>query len=253
MPGMDGHQVFQALKGDERWRDLPVIFLSARATAPDRVLGLELGAEDYLAKPFSKEELLAKIELWLRVKKAEFRLSERNRELSALIESSVALTSSLDLQQTLRTIIEISQQLWPSACANIMLLNKEDELVITVEANMPEEWLEDLRSKPLKVGESLAGWVAQHKRVLSLSDPGGDGRYPYRSAPFAQKLGISSYLGMPLMVGQKLIGVLNFNGYQGASFSPEDITLITAFAQHAAIAIDNAQAYAQINEARVSE
>jgi len=250
MPGIDGHQVFQAIRGDERWRDLPVIFLSTESTVPGKVLGLEGGAEDHLEKPFANEELLAKIELWLRVKKAESKLSERNRELSALMESSVALSSSLDLRQTLRTIIESSQQLWPSACANIMLLNKEDELIVTVEANVPEEWLEDLRNKPLKVGESLAGWVAQHKKVLSISDPLIDGRYPYRSAPFAKKFGITSYLGIPLMVGERLIGVLNFNGYQGASFSPEDITLITAFAQHAAIAIDNAQAYAQINEAR---
>ena len=250
MPGMDGYQVLQVLKGEERWKDLPIIFLSARSTAPERVMGLGLGAEDYLEKPFSNEELLAKIELWLRVKKAELRLSERNRELSALIESSVALTSSLDLQQTLRTIIETSQHLWPSACASIMLLNKEDELIVTVEVNMPEEWLEDLRSKPLKVGESLAGWVAQHKQALSLSNPGLDNLYSYRSAPFAKKFGISSYLGIPLMVGKRLIGVLNFNDYRDTSFSPEDITLITAFAQHAAIAIDNAQAYAQINEGR---
>ncbi len=206
MPGIDGYQVLQALKGEERWKDLPVIFLSARSTAPERAMGLGLGAEDYLEKPFANEELLANIELWLQVKKAELRLSERNRELSALIESSVALTSSLDLQQTLRTIVETSQHLWPSACANIMLLNKEDELIVTVEANTPVEWLEDLRSKPLKVGESLAGWVAQHQKVLSIFDPLTDGRYPYRSAPLAKKFGITSYLGIPLMVGQRLIG-----------------------------------------------
>ena len=250
MPGMDGYGVFQALKGEGRWKDLPIIFLSARSSAPERVMGLKLGAEDYLEKPFSEEELVAKIRLWLRVKTAELRLSERNRELSALIESGTAVTSSLDLEQTLRTIIEASQRLWPFACGNIMLLNKEGELIVTVQANMPEEWLEDLWKKPLKVGESLSGWVAQHKKALSVLDPCSDSRYPYRSAPFAKKFGITSYLGVPLMAGDRLIGVLNFAGYQGASFSAEDEALITAFAHHAALAIDNAQAYTQVREAR---
>jgi DNA-binding response OmpR family regulator len=64
MPGIDGCQVLKALKGEERWKDLPIIFLSARSTAPERAMGLELGAEDYLEKPFANEELLAKIKLW---------------------------------------------------------------------------------------------------------------------------------------------------------------------------------------------
>ena len=250
MPKVDGYQVFQAIKQQQRWQNLPIIFLSAKAEVPDRGIGLSLGAEDYIEKPFSNDELLAKIKLWLRVKRAETTLQERNRELSALIESSVILTSSLDVQQTLHAIIEIAQQLWTSACTSIMLVNEKGELIVSVHANFPEEWLEDLRLHPLKVGESLAGWVAQHKEVLALSDPLSETRYPYRSAPFARKYGITSYLGIPLLVGQRLIGVLNFNSFQDRFFSPEQIALMTAFAQHAAMAIDKARAYTQVREAK---
>jgi two-component system response regulator CssR len=55
LPGMDGYQLLKAIKSEA---DTPVIFISARDKDLDRVLGLELGSDDYLAKPFLPEELL---------------------------------------------------------------------------------------------------------------------------------------------------------------------------------------------------
>ena len=59
MPGMDGLSVLKALRA--RWSNLPVIMLTAKGDETDRVVGLELGADDYLAKPFSPRELLARL------------------------------------------------------------------------------------------------------------------------------------------------------------------------------------------------
>src|SRR5262245_51552386 len=64
MPGMDGLSVLKALRG--RWPGLPVIMLTAKGDETDRVVGLELGADDYLAKPFSPRELLARMKAVLR-------------------------------------------------------------------------------------------------------------------------------------------------------------------------------------------
>jgi DNA-binding response OmpR family regulator len=64
MPGMDGLSVLKALRA--RWSNLPVIMLTAKGDETDRVVGLELGADDYLAKPFSPRELLARIKAVLR-------------------------------------------------------------------------------------------------------------------------------------------------------------------------------------------
>lgn len=63
LPGTSGFDLFRRLRRDS---DVPVIFVSARGSEEDRVLGLELGADDYLAKPFSTRELAARVSAVLR-------------------------------------------------------------------------------------------------------------------------------------------------------------------------------------------
>jgi two-component system phosphate regulon response regulator PhoB len=66
LPGMPGIQLARRLRSDERTRDLPIIMLTARSEEHDKVAGLEAGADDYLTKPFSPRELLARIKAVLR-------------------------------------------------------------------------------------------------------------------------------------------------------------------------------------------
>ncbi len=61
LPDLDGQEVCRRLRADPATRDLPVIVLTARRDEVDRVLGLELGADDYVVKPFSFRELVARI------------------------------------------------------------------------------------------------------------------------------------------------------------------------------------------------
>ena len=64
MPGLDGLEVCKALRA--QGRSTPILMLTAKSTELDRVLGLELGADDYLTKPFSLAELLARVKALLR-------------------------------------------------------------------------------------------------------------------------------------------------------------------------------------------
>lgn len=66
LPGMDGVRVFKELRRFPATRDTPVVMLTARAQTEDRVAGLELGADDYITKPFSLKELTLRIEAILR-------------------------------------------------------------------------------------------------------------------------------------------------------------------------------------------
>jgi two-component system alkaline phosphatase synthesis response regulator PhoP len=66
LPGMDGLEVCRALRTDPATAVVPIIMLTARSEETDRIVGLELGADDYLAKPFSPGELVARIRAMLR-------------------------------------------------------------------------------------------------------------------------------------------------------------------------------------------
>jgi DNA-binding response OmpR family regulator len=66
LPGMDGLEVCRALRTETATSTLPIIMLTARAEETDRIVGLELGADDYIAKPFSPNELVARVRALLR-------------------------------------------------------------------------------------------------------------------------------------------------------------------------------------------
>jgi two-component system phosphate regulon response regulator PhoB len=61
LPGMSGFEICQILKADEATQSIPIVMLSAKAEAADRVRGFELGADDYVTKPFSPRELVLRI------------------------------------------------------------------------------------------------------------------------------------------------------------------------------------------------
>jgi len=66
LPGLDGLEVCKVLKKDETTSFIPIIMLTAKSQESDKIIGLELGADDYMTKPFSPRELLARIKAVLR-------------------------------------------------------------------------------------------------------------------------------------------------------------------------------------------
>lgn len=84
MPGMDGLETIQLLKKKED--AAAVVFVTANANTADVIRGLDAGALDYIAKPFSALELLARVRAQLRVKKLQDELREANKKLQSLVE-----------------------------------------------------------------------------------------------------------------------------------------------------------------------
>lgn len=77
LPGIDGLEVCKALKADSSTRNIPVIMLTARSEEADIVTGLELGADDYITKPFSRRVLLARVKAVLRRVSEEIAIDEQ--------------------------------------------------------------------------------------------------------------------------------------------------------------------------------
>lgn len=97
MPGIDGFETCRRLKADERSQEIPVIFMTALADTEDKVKGLKLGAVDYITKPFHKEEILARIQVHLKLRKMSLELAQQNEKLEQRVQERTSkLTRALD-------------------------------------------------------------------------------------------------------------------------------------------------------------
>ena len=85
MPEMDGYEVCRRIRANPASADLPVIFLTAKSEVDDVVHGLDLGAQDYLAKPFRAPELLARVRTQLTLSAQRQEIASRNAELKEML------------------------------------------------------------------------------------------------------------------------------------------------------------------------
>ncbi|MBN8228759.1 response regulator [Corallococcus macrosporus] len=144
MPGLNGLQLVQALRADERTRAIPILLLSARAGEEATIEGLDSGADDYLVKPFSANELLARVNAQLTVARlrqdaltaerehtAEAqRLLEESRRATRLREETLAVVSH-DLRSPLtaiRAATELLQRLPPESEATARARKQADAI-----------------------------------------------------------------------------------------------------------------------------
>jgi putative two-component system response regulator len=96
MPGLDGFEVCRRLKLLPNLREVPVIFVSAISEIPEKLKGFEIGAVDYVTKPFQREELLARVRTHLELHRLRNQLEERVEErTTSLIESKRQLKQTL--------------------------------------------------------------------------------------------------------------------------------------------------------------
>ena len=106
MPGLDGFGLLRALRVDPRLRAIPVVLLSARAGEESRVEGLEAGAADYLVKPFSARELLARVEAQLAMESLRREVARGEEFSRRILQSSQDCIRVLDLEGRLLSINE---------------------------------------------------------------------------------------------------------------------------------------------------
>jgi len=106
MPGIDGFELLRSLRADPQTQGIPIILLSARSGEESRLEGLAAGADDYLIKPFSARELLARVEANLKMARLRRDAAQRERELQTVSEAAQrqAETATTNLETLLATI-----------------------------------------------------------------------------------------------------------------------------------------------------
>lgn len=95
MPGIDGYEVCRTIKGNSETKFISVIMLSARREMGDKIKGMDLGADDYIVKPFDPDELLSRVKARLRIRELEKDLVEA-KQLQTVLAMAVTLQHEIN-------------------------------------------------------------------------------------------------------------------------------------------------------------
>jgi signal transduction histidine kinase len=240
MTNMDGYQVCRQLKLNSAYREIPVLFISARDEVLDKVKGFEVGAVDYISKPYNAEEILARIETHLTISRIHAELVSRLNELSALHQISNTITAKRELPRALEIICKMITDLFGVRLTFIALL-ENDEAVLkglvgydrtsgTISLARAESTLLDLAIFPglLAEGEST---VLTSLQSLPFPEPVHD---------YVRDNNLQSGLIIPLLSRGVGLGILILaKDESGSTFDKNEIELAETIATDIAVALDN--------------
>jgi signal transduction histidine kinase/FixJ family two-component response regulator len=231
MPRLDGFGLLRALRADSRTRRLPIILVSARAGEELTVAGLDSGADDYLIKPFSARELLARV-------RTHVELAWQRRAWESELEQQVRKrTTELETQiQRMGLLNEISR-----AIAERHDLRSIFQVVIrSVEENLPADvcWigLPGAATDGVELGNGL---------VYEPDLQSGSKRLPQKLSG----LELRSLVSVPLRAQGDLLGVLIAGRRQPDSFSSGECEFLRQLSEHVAIAARQGQLHESLQAA----
>jgi signal transduction histidine kinase len=163
MPVMDGFEVCHRLKDNPYTRDIPVIFVTALTETNNKLRGFHAGGIDYITKPFHKEEVLARIENHLTIRRQAWQLYELNSQLS---ESNEKLRSAINSKDKLFSVIGHDMRGPIGNLQRLLQLLLEDALEPEERDEMIRESLKSLRYTH-DLLENLLFWARSQKSELS--------------------------------------------------------------------------------------
>ena len=264
MPVLDGFGVLERMKDDERLRHLPIIVISALEETISVVRCLQMGADDYVTKPFDAVILRARVTACLEKKRlrdleqAQTRqlqhlneilgqrvtettedLRRRIRELTALTEASMAINSVMNTERLLEEILELSREVMTAEASSLLVLESGKLQFVVARGTAGPA----LKSTTVDLGQGIAGWVAQTGEPLLIADAYQDARF---DPSYDQLTGFRtrSILTVPIVIEGEIAGVVQvINKVSAEAFDERDLRLFQSFASMASIALENARLF----------
>lgn len=257
MPELDGLGLVRAIRADPSTASVPVILISARAGEEPRIEGLDAGADEYVYKPFSARELLARVRSRLELASLQARL-EANRERALREETAMleglnrvgkAVAGELDLDRIMQTVTDAGTELtgaeFGAFFRNVTNEVGESYLLYSLSGAPREAFAKFGTPRNTAIfAQTFAGGAP-----VRLDDVTKDPRYgknsPHHGMPEGH-LAVRSYLAVPVVSRSGVaMGGLFFGHPRVGVFSERAERLVVAIASQAAVALENALLHQQ--------
>ncbi|MFP4343854.1 MAG: response regulator [Anaerolineales bacterium] len=236
LPGVDGFYVLKQMKSDAELQQIPVILLTAVGHIQDKTRGLQLGADDYITKPFDAQELLARVKVVLRIRHTERMLRRRNQDLAALNRINNHMTSSLELDRVLKAALEGLNDLLTVQALAIVLNDEETDTWMVRNARSPEgSWLE---GRVISVDGAAKEALATRRPVLQRAVVESFWSEALDSSPL-------DLLFTPLLTYDEPVGLLVVIG-EAHTLSGDQLPLLENVAANLSTAVENARLYGEL-------
>jgi len=243
VPEMDGYEVIARVKADPVLRNTSIIMTTALDSVSNKTLGLGLGADDYLTKPFDPQELLARIDAVMRIRRSEQALRRRNQELSALIEINRMVTSSLELDEVLEATMHGIREILQVEAGSLVLVDEEIGGVAFRRTFSPDRgWI---TGRTIQPEGGIVGHVVQSGESKLVNNVERD---PHFSTEVDEEADFTArtILCVPLKIRDRVIGAIEVINKLDGAFTDQDLELLQAMAASVAVALDNANLYSEL-------
>lgn len=241
MPNKDGFAVLEEIRANPVLEHIPVIILTAARLDPvDVQEGLNLGADDYITKPFDRHELMARIRTKLRVKEAEDVIRRRNRELSLLPEIGKELGARLDIKDIANVVLKRTMETLGANEAHMLLFDTIHGTMQRFQTNINSA---DNNGEAIHLDASLVTHITETRQGLIIKNTLNDVYWKMQTSDATRSAVIA-----PLFGRRDLLGLLFLTHEQENYFTLEHLLLLQAIASQAAIAIENVRLYENVNK-----
>ena len=243
MPDLDGYDVLRQVKADPRLQDTAVILTTALHSVSNKTLGLGLGADDYLTKPFDPQELLARIDAVMRIHRGEQILRQRNQELAMLVEISRAVTSSLQFEDVIDKALDgVREILAVEAAVVVWIEDESGELILRgAVGHSAGRGI----SQPYTLGKGIVGTVVDGGQPMVVNNVELE---PCFSPEVDEPEGVTAHtvLCVPLIIREQTVGAFEVVNKFGGAFSDQDLGLLQTIAGSMSAALANANLYREV-------
>lgn len=269
MPDMDGFEVCRRLRADPHLAEVPVIMVTALDDQESCLLGLDVGADDFISKPFNQLELQARVRTITRLNRyrrlllertyrqqAEEEVYRRNQELTLLNYVIIAATSTLNIEEALYVACEALAQALEFPHATALLLNEDQSqftarVEYTAELRLEQSELDQSRltdpattlDKTIPLVGLLSEYLPAYETALAIVDePTSDPRLATLYHTMREH-GFGSMILIPILMGDEITGMIELKALEHRAFSKQDLTLAQSVATAVSQAIETTLLY----------